>query len=106
MATTFLEFSRSTMMPGGGMANTGENIGFDSVAQATFIASVLASGAAVGGSAPSAPSAPALVRVKFTGLAGAVMVGNSPPLLGPGEIAGFPAAAAAALIASGAAVSN
>jgi hypothetical protein len=103
MSTTFLEFSRPTTMPGGGVANSGENIGFDSVAQASFIASVLASGAAVAGSAPGAPTPPATQRVKFVAT---TMVNGSPPLYDAGEIATFLAPVSAQLIAQGLAISN
>ena len=74
MANTFVEFTKPTMMPGGGVAGSGENIGFDAVTAANFIAS----GVAVAGSAPGAPTPPATQRVKFVAT---TMVNNSPPLL-------------------------
>jgi hypothetical protein len=97
MATTFLEFSRPTMMPGGGIAAGGESIGFDSVANAAFISSVLASGAAVAGSAPVSgsmdlPVPVAPVRVKIVG---ATTVGAT--IYGNGEIASFDPVTAANL---------
>jgi hypothetical protein len=97
--STFVEFSKPTMMPGGGVANTGEIIGFDPVTAASLIAS----GVAVSSSAPVPPTPVAPVRVKFTET---TMVANSPPLYGVGEIATFPAAISAQLIAAGLAVSN
>jgi hypothetical protein len=103
MTTTFLEFSRPIMMPGGGMANSGESIGFDSVAQATFISTALASGAAFVGSAPSAFTPLPTTSVKFVAT---TMVENSPPLYDAGEIGTFLAPVSAALIASGLAISN
>jgi hypothetical protein len=87
------------MMPGGGMAGSGENIGFDPVTAANFIAS----GVAVSGSAPGAPTPPATQRVKFVAT---TMVNNSPPLYDAGDIATFPAAVSAALVAQGLAVLN
>ena len=92
------------------MADSGENIGFDPVTAASFIAT----GVAVSGSAPSAPAAPATTRVKITApiTVGApiynagVFVGVSPATFFAGDVAGFPAALSAALIASGQAVSN
>jgi hypothetical protein len=103
MSTTFLEFSRPIMMPGGGMAGSGENIGFDSVAQAAFISTALASGAAVGGSAPGAFVPLPTTRVEFIAT---TMVNNSPPLYDAGDIATFLAPISAQLIAAGLAVSN
>jgi hypothetical protein len=97
--STFVEFTKPTMMPGGGMAGTGENIGFDPVTAANFIAS----GAAAAGSAPGVPSPPATQRVKFVAT---TMVNGSPPLYDAGDIATFLAATSAALIAAGLAVSN
>jgi hypothetical protein len=91
------------MMPGGGMANSGESIGFDSVAQATFISTVLASGAAVVGSAPGAFTPLPTQRIKFTET---TMVNGEPPLYNAGEIATFLAPVSAQLIAAGLAVSN
>jgi hypothetical protein len=99
MATTFVEFTKPTMMPSGGMAGSGENIGFDAVTAATLIAN----GTAVSSSAPGAYVPPATTRVKMTTT---TMVGGSPPLFNAGEIATFPAAISAALIAQGLAVSN
>ena len=80
--STFVEFQRPTMMPGGGMAGSGENIGFDAVTAANFIAS----GVAAAGSAPGAPTPPVLVRVKFVST---TMVNNSPPLYDAGDVATF-----------------
>ena len=110
MTATFVEFTKPTMMPGGGVANTGENIGWDAATAAAFISS----GVAVSGSAPSAPSAPVITRVKMTTFipVGApiynagVFVGVSPATYFAGDIAGFPAVLASALIANGQAVSN
>jgi hypothetical protein len=99
MATTFVEFTKPFMMPGGGMAGTGESIGFDPVTAANLIAN----GTAVSSSAPGAPTPPATTRVKFTAT---TMVANSPPLYNAGEIATFPAAISAALVAQGLAVLN
>jgi hypothetical protein len=86
-------------MPGGGVAGAGENVGFDATTAANFIAS----GAAAAGSAPGAPSPPATQRVKFVAT---TIVNNSPPLFDAGDIATFPAAVSANLIAAGLAVSN
>ena len=110
MTATFVEFTNPTMMPGGGVADTGENIGFAPDVAANFIAS----GVAVSGSAPSPPSPPATTRVKMTApiTVGApiynagVLVGVSPATFFAGDVAGFPAALASALIAAGQAVSN
>jgi hypothetical protein len=100
--STFIETAKPTMMATGGVTSPPEIIGFDPVTAAAQIAS--GAGASVG--SWSGPSAPAVQRVKFTGVNGNVMVNNSPPSYGPGEIAGFPAAVAAALIGSGAAAAN
>jgi hypothetical protein len=97
--STFVEFTKPTMMPSGGMADSGENIGFDPTTAANFIAN----GTAVAGSAPGAPTPPATTRIKFVAT---TMVQNSPPLFNAGEIATFPAAISAQLIAAGLAVSN
>jgi hypothetical protein len=102
MSTTFLEFSRPTMLPGGGMAGSGESIGFDSVAQAAFISTALASGAVVG-SAPGAFVPLPTTRVLFVATTMAI---GSPPLYDAGEIATFLAPISAQLIAQGLAVSN
>jgi hypothetical protein len=102
MATVFVEFSKPYMMPGGGMAGTGEIASLDPVTAATLIAS----GIAVSSSAPGAFVAQAMTRIQFTGKTGGVMVNNSPPIFNAGEIGTFPAAISAALIASGAAVAN
>jgi hypothetical protein len=83
--STFVEFIKPTMAPSGGMMGTGEIAGFDPVTAASLIAS----GVAVSSSAPSAPTPPAMTRVKFTETA---MAGGSPPLYNVGEIATFPAA--------------
>jgi hypothetical protein len=101
MSTVFVEFSKPYMMPGGGMAGTGEIASLDPVTAATLIAS----GIAVSSGAPPAYVAQAMTRVQFTGKTGSIMVNNSPPIFGPGEIATFPAAVAAA-VASGVAVLN
>ena len=79
--------------------DTGEIAGFDPVTAASLIAS----GVAVSSSAPTAPTPPAPVLVKFTA---ATMVGGSPPLYDVGEVAGFPPAISAALVAQGLAVLN
>jgi hypothetical protein len=102
MSTVFVEFSKPYMMPGGGMAGTGEIASLDPVTAATLIAN----GTVVSSGAPPAYVPPTMTRVQFTGKTGPVMVSNSPPLYNAGEIATFPAAVAAALIASGVAVSN
>jgi hypothetical protein len=99
MSTTFVEFQKPFMMPGGGMAGSGEQVGFDPVTAASLIAN----GVAVSSSAPVPPTPVAPVRVKFTTT---TMVGGSPPIFNAGEIAGFPPAISAALIAQGLAVSN
>jgi hypothetical protein len=96
---TFVEFQRPTMMPGGGMAGSGENIGFDPVTAANFIAS----GVAAAGSAPGAPTPPATQRVKFVAT---TFVNNSPPLFNAGDIATFLAPISAQLIAQGLAIAN
>jgi hypothetical protein len=102
MANTFVEFTKPTMMPGGGVAATGENVGFDAVTAGNFIAQ----GVAASGSAPGAFVPLPTQRVKFTGLTGSVMVNGVPPLFNPGEIATFLAPISAQLIAAGLAVSN
>lgn len=113
MTATFVEFTKPYMMPGGGVSITGENIGFDPVTAANLIAS----GVAAAGSAPGAPSAPVITRVKMSVsiTVGApiynpgppiVFVGVSPATYFAGDIAGFPAAIAAALIAANLAVAN
>jgi hypothetical protein len=99
MAITFVEFKTNYMMPGGGQAATGENVGLDSV----LATSLIASGVAAAGSAPGVPSPPATQRVKFVAN---VMVNNSPPLYVAGDIATFLAAVSAGLIQAGVAVSN
>lgn len=99
MTIAFVEFLRPYTMPGGGVAGPGEQIGFDSVTAANLIAQ----GVAVSSSAPSAPSPPATTRIQFKST---MMVNNSPPLYNVGDIATFPAATSAALIASGAAIAN
>jgi hypothetical protein len=99
MSTVFVEFSKPYMMPGGGMAGTGEIASIDSVIAATLIAS----GIAVSSGAPPAYVAPSLTRVKMTTT---TMVANSPPLYNAGEIGTFPAAISAALVAQGLAVLN
>jgi hypothetical protein len=99
MSTVFVEFQKPYMMPGGGMAGTGEIASLDPVTAATLIAN----GTAVSSSAPSAPTPPALTRVKMTTT---TMVANSPPLYNAGEIATFPAAISTALVAQGLAVLN
>jgi hypothetical protein len=101
MATVFVEFSKPYIMPAGGMAVPGEIASLDPVTAAALIAS----GIAVSSGAPSAPSAPVITRVQFTGKVGGVRVGHS-PVYNAGEVAGFPAAIAASLIAAGHAVAN
>jgi hypothetical protein len=101
MATVFVEFKQNYVMPTGGMAGTGEIASFDPATAATLIAA----GIAVSSSAPSAPTPIVLTRVKLTGKFGDLRIGHS-PLYNAGEIAGFPAAIAAALIAAGHAVAN
>jgi hypothetical protein len=102
MSTVFVEFSKPYMMPGGGMAGTGEIASLDPVTAATLIAN----GIAVSSGAPPAYVAPSMTRIQFTGKAGAIMVGGSPPIFNAGEIATFPAAISAALVAQGLAVLN
>jgi hypothetical protein len=97
--STFVEFTKPTMMPAGGVAGTGEQVAFDAVTAASLIAS----GVAVAGSAPGAPTPPATQRVKFVST---TMVNGSPPLYDVGDIATFPAAVSAALIAQGLAIAN
>ncbi len=97
--TTFVEFTKPTMMPAGGMAGSGENIGFDPVTAASLIAS----GVAVSGSAPGAFVPLPTQRVKFVAT---TMVNNEPPLYNAGDIAGFLAPISAQLIAAGLAVTN
>ena len=97
--STFVEFTKPTMMPGGGVAGSGENIGFDPTTAANFIAN----GTAVAGSAPGVPTPPATTRIKFVAT---TMVGNSPPLFNAGEVATFYAPISAALIAQGLAILN
>jgi hypothetical protein len=63
MSTVFVEFSKPFMMPGGGMAGTGEIASLDAVTAATLIAN----GTAVSSGAPPAYVAPAMARVQFTG---------------------------------------
>jgi hypothetical protein len=87
------------MMPGGGVAGSGENIGFDPTTAANFIAN----GTAVAASAPGVPTPPATTRIKFVAT---TMVQGSPPLFNAGEIATFPAAIFAALVAQGLAILN
>jgi hypothetical protein len=99
MSTVFVEFSKPYMMPGGGVAGTGEIASLDPATAATLIAS----GIAVSSSAPVPPTPVSPVRVKMTAT---TMVGGSPPLYDVGEIASFPPAISAALIAQGLAVSN
>jgi hypothetical protein len=102
MSTVFVEFSKPYIAPGGGVMNTGEIASLDPVTAATLIAN----GTAVSSGAPPAYVAPVMTRVQFTGKTGPVMVNNSPPLFNAGEVATFPAAVAAALIAQGLAVLN
>jgi hypothetical protein len=111
MTATFVEFTKPTMMPGGGLADTGENIGFDPVTAANLIAS----GVAASGSAPGAYVLPALTRVKIVApfipvgapiYSAGVFVGVSPATFFAGDITGLSTAIAAALIAAGLAVSN
>jgi hypothetical protein len=90
------------MMLTGGVAGSGENVGFDPTTAANFIAS----GVAAAGSAPGAFTPLPTQRVKFTDATGSIMVGGVPPLYNPGEIATFLAPISAALIAAGLAVSN
>jgi hypothetical protein len=89
-------------MPSGGVLDSGETASLDPVTAASLIAA----GIAASSSAPSAPTPPATTRIQFTGKTGPVMVNNSPPLFNAGEIATFPSAVSAALIAQGLAVSN
>jgi hypothetical protein len=99
MSTVFIEFSKPYIALTGGVMDTGETASFDPVTAASLIAS----GVAVSSSAPSAPTPPATTRVKFTET---TMVANSPPLYNAGEIATFPAAISAALVAQGLVVLN
>jgi hypothetical protein len=98
--STFIETAKPTMMATGGVTSPPEIIGFDPVTAAAQIAS--GAGASVG--SWSGPSAPATQRVKIVGTQ--VMVGGVPPIYGNGEVATFPAAISAQLIAAGLAVSN
>jgi hypothetical protein len=97
--STFVEFTKPYMAPGGGVMNPGEIAGFD----AATAASLIPSGVAVSSSAPVPPTPPSLTRVKFTET---TMVGNSPPLFDVGEVATFPSTISAALVAQGVAVLN
>ena len=65
MSTTFVEFKQPTMMPGGGVAGSGENVGFDPTTAGNFIASAVAVAGSAGcpmawtvdiGPAPPLPS--------------------------------------------------
>jgi hypothetical protein len=96
--STFVEFVKPAA-PLGIWYSVGEIVGFDPVTAASLIAS----GAAVSSSAPGAVTPVAPTRVKFTAT---TMVGNSPPLFNAGEIASFPPAISAALVAQGLAVLN
>jgi hypothetical protein len=86
---TFVEFVK-TYVP----YVVGEIAGFD----AATAASLIASGAALSSSAPTASTPPASVLVRFVGAVkvGAVLYNN-------GEEAGFPAALANSLVAQGSA---
>jgi hypothetical protein len=99
MSTVFVEFSKPFISPQGGVMNTGEIASIDPVTAATLIAN----GTAVSSGAPGAFVPPATTRIKFTTT---TMVANSPPLYNAGEIATFPAAISAALVAQGLAVLN
>jgi hypothetical protein len=104
MSTAFFEATKPYIMPGGGVLGTGEIAGLDPTNAANMAA--IASGTLVSSGAPPAYVAPVMTRVQFTGKTGPVMVNNSPPLYQAAEIATFPAAVAAALIAQGLAVAN
>jgi hypothetical protein len=93
---TFVEFVKPAA-PLGIWYGAGEIVGFD----ATTAATLIASGVAASSSAPGTITPPSLTRVKFVGPA---QVG--PTIYENQEVAGFPAATAAALIAQGSAVSN
>ena len=97
MTIAFVEFTKPYMMPAGGIAGPGEQFGFDPATAASLIAQ----GVAVSSSAPSAPTPPAVTRVKIIGTVtvGAVIYNNQ-------EIATFLAPISAGLIAAGQAVSN
>jgi hypothetical protein len=97
--STFVEFTKPYMAPAGGMIGSGEIVGFDPLTAANLIAT----GVAVSSSAPGVVTPISPVRVKFTAT---TMVGNSPPLYDVGEVASFPPAISAALVAQGVAVLN
>jgi DhnA family fructose-bisphosphate aldolase class Ia len=101
MTTAFFEASKPYVMPNGGVLDTGEIASLDPTNAANMVA--IANGIVVSSSAPSAPSAPAMTRIKFTAT---TMVANSPPLFDAGDVATFPSAISAQLIAAGLAVSN
>jgi hypothetical protein len=93
--TSYMELTKNYMMPTGGTVGPGEIVGADPVA--------IASGAGVPSGPPAAYVPPAVQRVKLTETQ---IVNNSPPLYDAGEIATFPAAVSAALIAAGLAIAN
>jgi hypothetical protein len=101
MSLSFYEAKLPYTMPNGGVLNPGEIAGLDPTNAANIAA--IAAGIVVSSGAPAAYVAPVITRVKMTTT---TMVNNSPPLYGAGEVAGFPAVVAAALIAQGLAVSN
>jgi hypothetical protein len=101
MTTAFFEASKPYVMPSGGVLDTGEIASLDPTNAANMVA--IANGTVVASSAPPAYVAPSLTRVKFVAT---TMVANSPPLYNAGDVATFPAAVSAALIAQGLAVSN
>jgi hypothetical protein len=101
MALSFFEASKPYMMPGGGTLGTGEIAGLDPTNPANAVA--IANGTLVASGAPGVVTPVAPVRVQFKT---AMMVGGSPPLYDVGDIAGFPPAGSAALIAAGLAIAN
>jgi hypothetical protein len=101
MSTAFYEATKPYVMPNGGVLNTGEIASLDPANAVNQTA--ISNGTLVSSSAPVPPTPASPVRVKLVATA---MVNNSPPLFNAGEIATFPAAVSAALIAAGLAVSN
>jgi hypothetical protein len=101
MSLSFYEATRPYMMPNGGVLGPGEIAGFDPTNPANAVA--IANGTLVSSSAPVPPTPVSPVRVQFKAT---TMVGGVPPLYDVGDIAGFPPAVSAALIAAGLAVSN
>jgi hypothetical protein len=101
MSTGFYEATKPYMMPNGGVLDTGEIASLDPANAANQTA--ISNGTVVSSGAPPAFVSPAMTRIKFVAT---TMVQGSPPLFNAGEIATFPAAISAQLIAAGLAVSN